>query len=230
MVTIKGVRPPKLVSSLALGAFVGALAFACGDEASGDDDDGGSSGRTTTPPGSATKDGGPSFDPQFDDDPDGGGTTPPPVGDCTDPNDQGGSEIVAFNLPETSDCDNDFKEAKGISKNKVDVDYFHLVGNDDGPFPVPCSIDADFELTSGAGLELCVYARCKDSTTNAVTGCAFGTPGKSDEGIDGCCDSVRAVPQWDCEELFGDDSAEFFIRVRQTSTNECKPYTIKYRF
>lgn len=161
--------------------------------------------------------------------------TPPGGGDpCIDNGDPGGSENVATKLPETTDCDNDYKTITGVMKGAVDVDFYSLSAKDEGvstSHPFGCSLDTDFEGET-AGTELCVFLRCKNSTMNPVTGCAQGTLSTSDIGMKGCCAAApgKAVPEWDCSGITDNDSADIFIRVRQIGGDKCLPYKVKYRF
>jgi hypothetical protein len=54
----------------------------------------------------------------------------------------------------------------------------------------------------------------------------------SETGMKGCCAAApgHAVPQWDCSGLLDDDSADFFLRVKQVDGDRCLPYTVKYRY
>jgi hypothetical protein len=160
---------------------------------------------------------------------DGGGSPPPSEGDqCIDNDDPGGAENVAKLLPATDDCDDDYKTVSGVMKGGVDVDFYKFSVRDE---PVWCSRDTDFEVQT-AGTELCVFVRCKDSTVDAVTGCSQGVEATSDIGMKGCCAAApgHVVPDWDCSDLWDDDSADVFLRVRQPNANKCLPYKVSYRF
>jgi hypothetical protein len=180
----------------------------------------------------------PAFQPVFGDSPGGADPTAKPTSassvgaECIDNGDPGGSENVATMLPDTDDCDTDLKTLKGIAKGGVDVDFYKLAAKDSGisfKHPFGCRINADFENET-AGTELCVYARCANSSVDAVTGCDGGTVATSEIGMKGCCVAGpgRANPQWDCSGL--DDSVDFFLRVRQQGGDQCLPYSVKYRF
>jgi hypothetical protein len=171
----------------------------------------------------------PDFEPKFEPAPDGGSgdPTPPDADQCIDNDDPGSAENVAKALPDTDDCDNSYKEATGTMKGAVDVDYFKLSTAD----KFGCSVDADFEGQT-AGTELCVFARCKNSTVDAVTGCAQGVAATSDIGMKGCCAAApgKAIPNWDCSGITDDDSADFFLRVKQINGDKCLPYKVRYRY
>jgi hypothetical protein len=174
----------------------------------------------------------PEFEAGFEGTPDagpgtGGDPTPPNSDQCLDPNDPGGSENVAKQLPETDDCDNAFKTVNGVANGSVDVDVYKLSGTD----KTFCNVDADFN-SSTAGLELCVYARCKNSTANAVTGCSAGTAKTNSNGLKGCCATTpgKAIPTWDCSGITDDDSADFVISVKQVNGEKCLPYKLQYHF
>jgi hypothetical protein len=154
---------------------------------------------------------------------------------CVDTDDPGADETVAKALPDTNDCIDDHQDVHGVLKSAVDVDFYKLEGTDEGislKHPFGCRLDTDFSLDA-PGAELCVFLRCKNSTADAVTGCAAGTPATSDIGMKGCCANApgRAVPQWDCSGLTDNDSADIFIRVRPTpNAQACLPYDVSYRF
>lgn len=153
---------------------------------------------------------------------------------CIDNGDPGGAENLATKLPDTDDCDNNYKTVTGTMKGAVDVDFYKLSASDLGvslSHPTGCSLDTDFEAQT-AGTELCVFMRCKNSTVDAVTGCDQGTATTSDIGMKGCCAAApgHAVPKWDCSGFTDDDSADIFMRVRQINGDKCLPYTLKYRF
>lgn len=184
----------------------------------------------------------PSFDPQFTGD--GGTSTNDPTTDptppggqtaCIDKDDPGSSENVAKKLPETDDCDNDYKEVSGVANGGVDVDMYSLQATDKGislSHPTGCALDTDFQAET-AGTQMCVFARCRNNTENAVTGCEEGTETTNGIGMKGCCAAApgRAVPTWDCSGITDNDSADFFITVKQINNGEkCLPYKFKYRF
>lgn len=166
-------------------------------------------------------------DANVDPTPEGGGDT------CVDTDDPGNTETGAKGLPDTDDCDNSFKTVKGVLNGPIDIDFYKLTGNDKGGIP-PCSKDTEFSSPS-AGTQLCVWARCKNATANAVTGCANGVEDTSVVGMKGCCAAApgKATPQWDCDGITDNDSADFIIRVKHTasgSSNACLPYSFSYRF
>lgn len=172
----------------------------------------------------------PEFDADFDD----AGPGPsdedpsPPDGDqCIDKDDPGSAENVAKVLTAIDDCDENYKTVSGVANGAVDVDFYKLSATDKSF----CIVQADFEGQT-AGTELCVYARCKNSTVDAVTGCAQGVASTSDIGMKGCCAAApgRAVPKWDCDGITDDDSADFFFRVKQINGDKCLPYKFRYRF
>jgi hypothetical protein len=195
----------------------------------GDDEGPAETPATDTPARDKKPDDNKSEPPKFDatiDPPETGGPgddedpTPPGGGDqCIDNGDPGGSENVATALPDTTDCDNDYKTITGVMKGAVDVDFYKLSATDEGislSHPTGCKLDTDFEGET-AGTELCVFLRCKNSTVNSVTGCCAAAPGK-------------AVPKWDCSGITDNDSADIFIRVRQINGDKCLPYKVRYRF
>ncbi|MBX3231323.1 MAG: hypothetical protein KIT84_10295 [Labilithrix sp.] len=188
----------------------------------------------------------PDFDPQFEqgtpddeeaDDPSKDPTPPGGADQCIDTDDPGSSPNLAKKLPDTDDCNQDILSVSGVMNGGVDVDWYSLSATDRGisfDHPVGCKLDTTFE-TKTAGTELCVFARCKNSTDNAVSGCAAGTPTTAENGLKGCCGAApgngKAIPQWDCAGFTDNDSADFFLRVRQTNNGEkCLPYKIEYRY
>lgn len=192
---------------------------------------------------SRSNDSRPAFDPQFQTSGDAGTPNDPTVdptppggqASCVDKEDPGSAENLAKKLPSTDDCDNDYKQVSGVSNGGVDVDFYSLQATDQGvstSHPLGCSLDTDFQGET-AGTELCVFARCRNATDDAVTGCAEGTETTNAIGMKGCCAAApgRAVPKWDCSGITDNDSADFFISVKQTKGNDkCVPYTFKYRF
>ncbi|HVH44763.1 MAG TPA: hypothetical protein VM925_20560 [Labilithrix sp.] len=189
----------------------------------------------------ASEDERPDFKPTFDSEKDAGGVdpededpTPASSDQCIDKDDPGSAENVAKALPDTDDCDDDYKTVSGVAKGPVDVDFYKLSAIDQGVSwsePVGCMLETDF-VGETAGTEICVYARCQNSTVDAVTGCEQGTAAKSDIGMNGCCAAApgRAVPKWDCSGITDDDSAVFFIRVKQINGKLCLPYKFRYRY
>jgi hypothetical protein len=159
-------------------------------------------------------------DANVDPTPDGGGT-------CLDPDDPGGSENVAKALADTDDCDNSVKTVTGLIQSAVDVDFYSLSMQD----KAGCSIDEDFGSVT-SGLELCVFARCKNTTANAVSGCTGGVLATNPAtGMQGCCATTpsKAIPQWNCSGL--NDSADFLVRVKQASGGpQCIAYAFTYHF
>lgn len=191
------------------------------DESSSSSSSSGSGG-TSRPAFEASIDPSQEQDANVDPTPDGGGDT------CVDNDDPGASENVAKSLPNTDDCDDNFKTVKGVLNGAVDVDFYKVSGQD----KAGCSVETEFS-TSTSGAEICVYARCKNATANAVTGCTHGTVDTSVVGMKGCCAAGpnKATPAWDCDGITDNDSADFVIRVRQSAGGDkCLPYTISYRY
>jgi hypothetical protein len=220
---------------VALGAIFASAA--CGSATGTDDGVGGegngaesSSGATSSsgssrPAFDASLPPGETGDANVDPTPEGGGDT------CVDNDDPGNTEVNAKKLADTDDCDNSFKTVKGVLNGPVDIDFYKLTGNDKGGIP-PCQKDTEFSSPS-AGTELCVWARCKNATANAVTGCANGVEDTSVAGMKGCCAAApgKATPEWDCEGFTDNDSADFIIRIKHTTgANACLPYSFSYRF
>lgn len=179
----------------------------------------------------------PAFDASIDgegDTDDGGAPDPgdpdpnPPGGgdECIDNNDPGGAENVAKALANQTDCDNSAKTIKGVLNGPVDVDYYRMTVTD----KFGCSIDTDFESAT-SGPELCVFVKCTNGTTTHLKSCKSGVQKTSDIGMLGCCSSLpgKAIPDWDCGGITDNDSADMFIRVKQTA-NQCLPYTVDYHF
>lgn len=177
----------------------------------------------------------PKFDPKFND----GGApkkdaSTGQTANCDDPDDPGSAENVATDLPNTSDCDNNYKTVEGVANGPVDVDWYKLSATDEGisvSHPGGCSRDTDF-VAEDANMELCVYATCQNSTADAVKGCAKGSPVENSLKMKGCCveGPGQAIPDLSCSGFPKDDSATFFIRVRQVNTSQCLPYKYRYRF
>ena len=181
-----------------------------------------SSGGTNRPTFEASIDPSEQPDANVDPTPEGGGDT------CVDNDDPGGAENVAKALPNTDDCDDNFKTVKGVLNGAVDVDFYKMSGQD----KAGCNVETEFG-TSTAGAEICVYARCKNATANAVSGCTHGTLDTSVVGMKGCCAAGpnKATPEWDCSGITDNDSADFMIRIRQAAgSDKCLPYTFSYRF
>lgn len=149
------------------------------------------------------------------------------AGTCDDPNDHGGAPNVAFALPNTDDCDNSTKSARGVINGGADADWFKFVAAD----KTGCSIDNAFG-TQTAGVELCVWVSCFTGATS-LSGCQGGTRTKNPTtNEDGCCfkGPGNVVPQYDCPGLTDDDSATFFVRLRSAGANACIPYTWTYKY
>jgi len=115
---------------------------------------------------------------------------------------------------------------------RVDTDYYSLSAVDKGPslsHPAGCKLDSAFE-TKTAGTEICVFARCKNTTENTVTGCTEGKAATSENGWNGCC-GTKAVPDLDCSGFTDNDSSDFLIRIKPTNNaNACLPYKFEYRY
>lgn len=150
----------------------------------------------------------------------------PPGGDtCIDKDDQGSSETTAKALPSTNDGDNSTHSVKGTLNGPVDVDFFKLHMDDN----FGSSVDANFQIES-AGVEMCVFVKCASGETS-VTGCSGGVVSVSSIGTKGCCATgpSQVTPQWDCPGFTDDDSADFFIRLKQTP-DKCTSYSWTYHF
>lgn len=159
---------------------------------------------------------------------DGGIVDPTPDGGdtCIDNADPGGSENTAKLLPDTDDAQNTPISVNGVLNGPVDVDFYKLSMAD----LALKSIDANLQ-TPTPGVELCVFVRCKNNGPTTVSGCTGGVPKTSDIGTKGCCATgpSQAIPNWDCTGITDDDSADFFIRVKQTQ-NACTAYSWSYVF
>ena len=112
-------------------------------------------------------------------------------------------------------------------QSAVDVDMYKLSGSDESF----CNVETDFEAKT-AGIQLCVFLKCKNGTLNPVTGCAAGTAATSDTGMKGCCTSKpgHVTPQFACDGFTDNDSADFVIRVKGENANACLAYQFDYRF
>jgi hypothetical protein len=209
--------------------FVGAALFGCAAASSdgGGADDPGDPSAPGTKHDEAPR---PGFDASFDSaSPDGGPPEPSRdggAGPCIDDDDPGGSENVAKALPGTTDCDDKPKNVGGVLNGPVDVDYYRLTVTD----KLGCSVETDFESPT-SGVELCVFVKCLNGTTTNVSGCNGGVQKTSEIGMKGCCATTpgKAIPNWDCGGITDNDSADIFVRVKQTA-NRCLPYTISYHF
>lgn len=174
----------------------------------------------------------PAFDPKFKD---GGAaqkdasSTKGPTEKCDDPDDPGSAENVATELPNTSDCDENYQTVSGVANGSADVDWYKLTAED----KINCVRQTHFSVND-ANTEFCVYATCQNSTENGgVTGCHSGDPDDQNSlGMKGCCAKGpgEAIPDLKCKGWPEDDSATFYIRVRQVNTAACLPYSFKYRF
>lgn len=184
-----------------------------------------SSGSSSSSSGSSR----PAFDASFEDEPDANVDPTPEAGadTCLDDGDPGGAENVAKQLPATDDCDDALKTVKGVLNGAVDVDFYKLSVADKG-----CGLLQPDLGTSTSGVEMCVYARCQNSTADAVSGCAQGAPQTNPTtGMKGCCVTGpgKAIPEWDCSGL--NDSADLLIRVKQGgSSDACVAYSFSYQF
>jgi len=167
----------------------------------------------------------PPFEAGFEDagepnpEPDGGGDT------CIDKNDQGGTESAAKALPDTDDGQNDPISQTGVLDGPVDVDFFKIrMADKTGRL-----VEANFELET-SGVEMCVFVKCQAGATT-VDGCNGGVLKTSDIGTKGCCATgpSQATPNWDCPGFTDNDSADFFVRFKQTQ-DKCTTYSWTYRF
>lgn len=218
--------------------FVAAVAIGCSSAATTGEPTSDDLPQDTAP--DETEDGGdgetPDFEPSFKD----GGTSDTkkdggkgPSINCIDPDDPGSAQNVAKELPPTDDCDNSFKTVNGVADGPVDIDYYRLVATDNGwspSHPISCSLDTNFSNET-ANTELCVFVACQNNTENPVSGCNGGNSAES-AGMKGCCleGTGQVTPSFDCKGGTDDDSAVFFMRVRQVNTEQCLPYKFSYRF
>lgn len=175
----------------------------------------------------------PAFEAGFPDDAGDAGTTTPDSGTpCNDPADPGSVIGNARALPNTDDCDETEKTVSGVLSSATDVDLYRLSADD----KTGCLTNNLFSMKT-AGVELCVFVRCKNEDvgkTTAVT-CAAGTK-KTDSAStwEGCCGvgPVDPTPEYDCPGFASDDdSADYQIKVSPTATTkECQAYSFNYRF
>lgn len=156
--------------------------------------------------------------PDPDPTPDGGDT-------CIDKDDQGSTETTAKALPDTSDADNSVKTVNAVLNGPVDVDFFKFHMADE----FGSSVQADFQIQT-AGVEMCVFVKC-DGGETTVSSCTGGVLKTSDIGTKGCCATgpSQVTPNWDCPGITDNDSASFFVRLKQTQ-DKCTSYSWSYRF
>ncbi len=144
---------------------------------------------------------------------------------CIDKDDQGGTETTAKALPDTSDADNSVKLVKGTLNGPVDVDFFKFHMSD----TFGSLVQADFQIEA-TGVEMCVFVKCDTGTTD-VSGCDGGVVSTSSIGTKGCCATgpSKVTPKWDCPGFTDNDSAQFYVRVKQAQ-DKCTSYSWSYRF
>ncbi len=168
----------------------------------------------------------PIFEAGFEDT--GNGDPTPDGGDtCVDKDDPGSSENTAKMLADTTDGQNDPIIVKGVLNGPVDVDFYSLKMSD----TFGHSVGADLQIAS-ASTEMCVFMKCVSGTTN-FSGCAQGVEQTSGIGDKGCCTSGpgKAIPSWSCGGFTqSDDSAQFYFRIKQPSSDKCLPYAFSYAF
>jgi hypothetical protein len=158
---------------------------------------------------------------------DGGNVDPTPDGGdtCVDNGDPGSSEISATKLNDTDDGVDTVTTTTGVLNGPVDVDFYKF-GFADGFGGV---IGTDIQNKT-SGVEMCVFVKCKSgpTTMTCATGAKTTAPGT---GTEGCCVTGpgTANPDWDCEGITDDDSADFFIRIKQTA-DKCTNYSFSYVF
>lgn len=199
------------------------------DEGPGTSSSSSSSSSSGSGSGSSSGSDRPAFDATFPDPPDANVDPTPEAGadTCIDNDDPGASESVAKQLAATDDCDDALKTVKGVMNGAVDVDFYKVSVADKS-----CGLLQPDIGTSTTGVELCVYARCKNSTADAVSGCKQGViQTNATTGMKGCCATGpgKAVPDWNCSGL--DDSADLLFRVKPSgSSNACTAYSFTYVF
>lgn len=215
------------VIALGCAAWSSACATSNGDPT--DEGPGTSSSSSSSSSGSSSGSDRPAFDASFPQEQDANVDPTPEAGadTCIDTDDPGGAENVAKQLPATDDCDDALKTVKGVMNGAVDVDFYKLSVSDKS-----CGLlQPDIGATT-AGIELCVYARCKNSTADAVSGCSQGVmQTNATTGMKGCCANGpgKAIPDWNCSGL--DDSADLLIRVKPSGSGDtCLAYTFSYTF
>lgn len=217
-------RLPLLVLG-AVVAAVGWLGCASSEDAPADDP-----GLATSPTSSSTTTPQPTTRPDFEAgfvEPDAGPVDPTPDGGdtCVDKNDIGGNESLAKMLPDTSDAQNTPIVVSSVLNGAVDADFFKLSMTD----TAGRTVDTDFQIKT-AGVEMCVYPRCKNGATTLDT-CSGGVLKTSATGTKGCCVTGpgAANPNWDCGGITDNDSADFSISFKQTQ-NKCTSYSWSYVF
>lgn len=189
------------------------------DETTGDEDDG-TTGGNALDSGSSTKDASKA------DASDGGDLPVPDGGDtCVDTSDPGANESLAKSLGDTNDSDDTTKTVTGVLDGYLDTDFYSLgvVDTSSG------IIGAHFNMKT-SGVEFCVFVKCKTDTTNFKS-CNGGTATTSSIGNSGCCATgpSEASPDWSCGGTFTSDSADFYVRIKQTA-DACTPYEWTYTF
>lgn len=159
--------------------------------------------------------------------PDPGNPDPPDPGQCSDPDDPGGTEPLAKALADTSDGQNKDITIKGVLNGLGDVDFYK--------FNVADSWNHKLETkfsTPTKGVELCAWVSCKDGDID-FKGCKHGgAPDNTLAGMSGCCVSGPGStgPDWGCGGgPVKNDSAKVVVRLRQ-SVDECTPYAWSYNF
>lgn len=158
----------------------------------------------------------------------GNGDPTPDGGDtCVDKDDPGSSENTAKQLADTTDAQNDPIVVKGVLNGPIDVDFYSLKMSD----TFGHTVGADLQVAT-ASTEMCVFMKCVSGETN-WSGCTQGVEQTSAIGDKGCCTSGpgKAIPSWSCGGFTqSDDSAQFYFRIKQPSSDKCLPYAFSYAF
>jgi len=152
--------------------------------------------------------------------------TGPDILTCTgsqfEPNNSEGSALW---LKEVTDCDGSGGSFSGTLGGSLDVDWWHYTGKD----TFGCSVDPTASTKSG--VRVCIFAACVAGATE-LKSCPKGTKATSPAGSVGCCSDVSGdvEVEFGCTLVGADDGADVYMRVDDTFTKVCRPYTVDYHF
>ena len=156
----------------------------------------------------------------------GSGGAPPACDDLdSEPN---GSEGMAEDLGNITDCDGDRMQVVGTIAGLSDEDWFTFFGDD----TTLCTVDPRLTLDSGdSRIEHCVYIDCLANGTATLQCPMDATSDTSANGHPGCCSSSGTLQFASFECPTSDDSADVYVRMRAPDAGTaCLDYTFTIQY
>lgn len=143
---------------------------------------------------------------------------------CSGALDDADLETMATLKPAMTDCDETGYNVDGSLDGDTDVDWFAIDATDE----LGCTVDPT--VNTGAGVRVCLYARCVDGTRPKTTCLDGALPNTSPEMNPGCCRRSGGLLQLTANCPGIDEDVQLKISVSDGPVAACTPYTLAVHY